>query len=149
MLDTTYHALTRSTAAALALCLAGLPGLTSAGEQAAESGQTQGAQVMSAQDALQAMSGMAGYYRRAPNGDTYLYPGMKLSSDMKGMYGSYSVSPHGIILHPVGMAAQDLSMSSMGGVVGYFRVTPDNKAHFYPAPKAPTGMSGMTGRPGE
>jgi hypothetical protein len=135
--------------AALALLLMGTPVAGLAEEAASTAAQPPEGQPLSPRDAVQAMAGMAGYYRVTPDGGTYLYPGMKLTAGMHGMYGAYRVTQGGIVLYPMGMAAQDLSMDSMGGVVGYFRLTPDNKVNFYPRPKEPTGMSGMTGRVGD
>jgi hypothetical protein len=136
-------------AAALALSLLGIPAAGSAGDTAATPAEGHAPTSMSPRQAVKAMAGMAGYYRVTPDGDTYLYPGMRLSADMHGMYGAYRVTQGGITLYPMGLSAQDLSMDSLGGVLGYFRVTPDNKVNFYPRPKEPTGMSGMTGRAGD
>jgi hypothetical protein len=136
-------------AATLALFLSGAAFASLAEEATSTAPPSAPEQALSPRDAVQAMAGMAGYYRVTPDGDTYLYPGMKLSSGMQGMYGAYRVTQGGITLYPMGLSAQDLSMNSMGGVVGYFRVTPDNRVNFYPRPKEPTGMSGMTGRAGD
>ena len=103
-------------------------------------------QAMSAQQALQAMAGMGGIFRKAPGGDLYLYPAVKLRQSLNGMHGTYRITPRGIILMPTGMDAPDLGMDSMGGVAGSFRVTPDGSAYFQPTPHAPVGMSGETGR---
>jgi len=100
---------------------------------------------ISAEEALQAMAGMAGYYRVAPNGDTYLYPSLKLVQGLGGLYGTYGIGSQGITLVPMGMAAPNLGMSAMGGVAGSFRVTPMGQAYFRPQPEPPVGMSGMSG----
>lgn len=99
---------------------------------------------ISAEEALEAMAGMAGYYHVAPNGDTYLYPSLRLVQDLGGLYGTYGISSQGITLVPMGMAP-DLGMSAMGGVAGSFRVTPLGEAFFRPQPEPPVGMSGMRG----
>jgi hypothetical protein len=105
-----------------------------------------GPHAIPAQQAVQAMAGMAGIYRFAPSGDLYLYPMVKLQQNLYGMHGTYRVTPQGIILVPTGMEAPDMGMDSIGGVSGSFRVTPDGTAYFQSTPHAPVGMSGQTGR---
>ncbi len=132
-------------AAVLALGLAVATAQADTEEAVSGNGGSSEAAQISVDTALKAMAGMGGYYRVAPSGDTYLYPNMKLVRDFHGMFGAYRVAPTGITLYPVGMAAPDLSMSSMGDVAGSFRVTPTGDTYFYPSQKPPIGMGGMRG----
>lgn len=133
------------TTALLGGCLLGIPSIGWPQEQA-ETAPPSAPRAMSAQQAFEAMAGMGGIFRMTPNGDTYLYPLVKLEQNIYGMHGSYRVTPQGILLIPTGMEAPDLSMELMGGVSGSFRLTPDGSAYFQPTPHAPVGMSGETGR---
>jgi hypothetical protein len=87
--------------------------------------------VLPSTEALRTMSGMAGYYRATPTGDVYLYPRMRLEAGMDGMYGTYSVTPEGILLRPGGVDGITMAESAMGGAGGSFRITPTGMAYFY------------------
>jgi hypothetical protein len=117
-----------------------------AAENAAVGQQETGERALPVEQAMAAMAGMGGIYRVDAAGDTYLYPVIKLKQDIQGMHGVYYVTPQGITLRPTGMEAPDLGMSSMGGVAGSFRVTPNGDAYFQPKPHDPIGMSGESGR---
>jgi hypothetical protein len=108
--------------------------------------ETSGEQPLTAEQAMKAMSGMAGIYRVDQTGDTFLYPLIELKQDLHGMHGTYRVTPQGIILQPTGMEAPDISLDAMGGITGSFRVTPGGDAYFQPTPHSPIGMSGDTGK---
>lgn len=89
--------------------------------------------VLTAKDALKAMKGMIGYYRKEPTGDVFLYPTMKVEEGMYGMYGTYHVTPEGILLRPGGANGIAMAESAMGGASGTYRITPNGQAFFYPA----------------
>lgn len=118
-----------TTALALVLTLVTGPGRAE-GPAAAGTGGAKPT-VLTSQDALKAMSGMAGYYRVAPTGEVFLYPEMKLAAEMYGMYGTYRVTPQGILLRPGGAAGIAMAESAMGGASGTFRITPTGQAFFY------------------
>ncbi len=130
----------------LGCCILALSWTVQADEKPVASDEDSDQRALSLQQAVQAMVGMGGLYRVDPSGDTYLYPTIKLQSDLYGMHGFYRITPGGITLHPTGMEAPDMGMNIMGGVSGYFRVTPDGEAYFQPKPHAPIGMSGETGK---
>lgn len=88
--------------------------------------------VLSSKEALKMMSGMAGYYRKAPTGDVFLYPAMKIGEGMYGMYGTYHVTPDGILLRPGGADGIAMAESAMGGASGTYRISPNGQAYFYP-----------------
>ena len=138
-----------SAAAALVLTLSGVSAVGHAAEQAAEGEKTSAPTVMAAKDALKAMSGMAGYYRVAPTGDVFLYPRMKLAEKMYGMYGTYQVTPDGILLRPGGADGVTMAESAMGGASGAFRITPTGQAYFYPREEQAQGAVGMGSKDSE
>jgi len=116
----------------LASTLAGVVTTAHAEAQASRNVGTPAPKVLSSRDALKVMSGMAGYYRKAPTGDVFLYPTMKLEEGMYGMYGTYQVTQDGILLRPGGADGIAMAESAMGGASGTFRITPKGQAFFYP-----------------
>ncbi len=134
------------TSCLLGCCLVGVLIDGHSGEAQSVGEQATGARPIPVEQAMAAMAGMGGIFRMDPSGDTYLYPVIKLKQDLQGMHGIYYVTPQGITLRPTGMEAPDLGMSSMGGVAGSFRVTPNGDAYFQPKPHNPIGMSGESGR---
>lgn len=140
--------LTDCAAAALALTLTVVTAHGHADEQTAADTDGNAMTVLTSQDALKRMSGMAGYYRVAPTGDLFLYPEMKLAAEMYGMYGTYRVTREGILLTPGGADGIAMAESAMGGASGTFRITPSGQAFFYSHRKqAPgTGEAGGKGR---
>ncbi len=99
---------------------------------------------MTVEDAMSAMSGMAGEFRRTPNGDVLLYPSVHVDAT------DTDADPAALV-RPVGMSGMQSAteqvegISAMGGQRGYFRVAPDGRVYFYPYPGNPEGMSGMSG----
>ena len=116
----------------LALTLSGMVQTVQAEDQVSGNVGASAPTVLTSKDALKAMSGMAGYYRKAPTGDVFLYPTMKLEEGMYGMYGTYQVTPDGILLRPGGADGIAMAESAMGGASGTFRIAPNGQAFFYP-----------------
>jgi len=114
----------------LTLGLAGVTTSHAEGRVAEEGGESTKT-VLPSNDALKVMSGMSGYYRKAPTGEVFLYPVMKLEEGMYGMYGTYSVTKEGILLRPGGEAGVTMAVSAMGDASGTFRITPRGQAVFY------------------
>ncbi len=138
--------LTDCAAAALSLALTVVTAHGRADEQAETSTGGTAPTVLTSQDALKKMSGMAGYYRAAPTGDLFLYPEMKLAAEMYGMYGTYRVTPEGILLRPGGAAGITMAESAMGGASGTFRITPTGQAFFYSHQMQAPGTSEAGGK---
>jgi hypothetical protein len=130
----------------LALALAGTIGAGHAEEQATADAKLPAPTVLTSKDALKTMRGMAGYYRATPTGDVYLYPRMTLAAEMYGMYGSYEITPEGILLRPGGKDGITMGESAMGGASGSFRITPSGQAYFYTHESQPPGMGGTSGQ---
>ena len=131
-------------APALALAITGVTASGYAEEQANNAAEPT---VLTSRDALERMSGMAGYYRVAPTGEVFLYPRMKLAAEMYGMYGTYRVTSEGILLRPGGADGITMAESAMGGSSGTFRITPSGQAFFYSRPEQAreTAGKGATG----
>lgn len=119
----------------LMLVLAGVIETVHAKDQAPADVDASAPTVLSSKDALKAMSGMIGYYRMEPTGNVFLYPTMKIEEGMYGMYGTYHVTPDGILLRPGGADGITMAESAMGGASGSFRIAPDGQAFFYPRAK--------------